>query len=590
MDVYKIAVEIALAGTLAEGLTRIAGQMTGLHGQVGSINSAMLGWKGTLGIVAGAGGIGLMVAGLDDAFKATEKLSHELSRLKQLGADGDTYAAVRARAAEVTRTVPGSTETGNIQLYNEIQSIAGKDEALKMMETLSRAGQVFGAGTGDYGSANDKLFDTLRAADIIGRLSDPTTKQFDPKRFTEFLDVITKVGNATGWRVNPETWLGMAKQGGISLRGLSNEGLMEMSAFAQNMGGPRAGTAMMSLFQQFAGGTMFKGTAQHMQDIGLLKEGEWGVSGGRVQINEEASKRLGEVFKTDPMKGLTEILMPAMKEHGFDSPDDQIRELFKILQRQTTQRFLGEGAMNVNQMLAEVEREKHGQRLNDSAATQNSNDLEVAIHNLGASFNVLGTAIGGTDSEIAVMVGGLNSLTRAVGGFTEIVRAFENAGPDKPTGAFGRAFRMTGPAAALSSLGALSDHAPELQSAAASVHSIFSRIESFIGSIRSFVPSWLGGGAHNPTTNDDAGGLIHKEGFVQPDPTNSSGNIFHLQNFVPPPKSDKPTVLKAALNIDSRQLAEAVSYALADMLEVSPNSASGNGAAFAALNGWNPVG
>jgi hypothetical protein len=287
VDTYKIAVELALAGTLAEGLTRLAGQMTGLHGQVGQINSAMMSWKSTLAVVAGAGGIGLVVAGIDAAFSSTEKLSHELSRLKQLGADSDSYQAVRQRAIEVSSMVAGSTETGNIHLYNEMQSIAGKDEALKLMETMARAGQVFGAGMGDYDRGNDKLFDIIRAADIIGRLSDPNTKQFDAKRFQDFLDVVTQTGTSTGWRVNPDTWLGLAKQGGISLRGLSNEGLMEMAGFAQNMGGPRAGTAMMSLFQQFAGGTMFKGTAQHMQDIGLLKEGEWGVSGAAFRSTKK---------------------------------------------------------------------------------------------------------------------------------------------------------------------------------------------------------------------------------------------------------------------------------------------------------------
>jgi hypothetical protein len=52
----------------------------------------------------------------------------------------------------------------------------------------------------------------------------------------------------------------------------------------------------------------------------------------------------------------------------------------------------------------------------------------------------------------------------------------------------------------------------------------------------------------------------------------------------------KTTVLKAALNIDSRrQLAEAVSYALVDMFENSPNAPTANGSSLAALNGWNPV-
>jgi hypothetical protein len=290
---------------------------------------------------------------------------------------------------------------------------------------------------------------------------------------------------------------------------------------------------------------------------------------GRVQINEEASKRLGEIFKTDPLKGLTDVLMPAMKAYGFDKPDDQIRELFKVLQRATTQRFLGEGIMNVNQMLAEAHRMEGAQGLEAAAATQNSNDLQVAIHNLGSSLDVLRTAIGGADGEITTMVGGINSISAAVRGIIEVVRAFGTAVPG--TGALGRAFSETGPGAAITSLGSLGRHAAELQAGAQSVHSIFQDIESFIGNIKAWVPSWLKPSGVAPATSDGNG-------------------LFHKQSYVAPARSDKPTVLKAALNIDSRQLAEAVSYALADFHEVSPNAPSGNGAAYPALNGWNPIG
>jgi hypothetical protein len=60
-------------------------------------------------------------------------------------------------------------------------------------------------------------------------------------------------------------------------------------------------------------------------------------------------------------------------------------------------------------------------------------------------------------------------------------------------------------------------------------------------------------------------------------------------NFIPPEQQQqKPTVLKAALNIDSRQLAEAMTYALADLHENSGNATSSNGVAMLDYNGYNP--
>jgi hypothetical protein len=60
-------------------------------------------------------------------------------------------------------------------------------------------------------------------------------------------------------------------------------------------------------------------------------------------------------------------------------------------------------------------------------------------------------------------------------------------------------------------------------------------------------------------------------------------------NFIPPEQQQqKPTVLKAALNIGSRQLAEAMTYALADLHENSGNTTSSNGVAMLDYNGYNP--
>ena len=60
-------------------------------------------------------------------------------------------------------------------------------------------------------------------------------------------------------------------------------------------------------------------------------------------------------------------------------------------------------------------------------------------------------------------------------------------------------------------------------------------------------------------------------------------------NFIPPEQQQqKPTVLKAALNIDSRRLTGAMTYALPDLHENSGNANPGNGVAMLDYNGCNP--
>jgi hypothetical protein len=267
--------------------------------------------------------------------------------------------------------------------------------------------------------------------------------------------------------------------------------------------------------------------------------------------------------------------MPAMKAYGYEKPDDQIRELFKILQRSTTQRFLGEGIMNVNQMLAEVQRMMQGQGTDAAAATQNASSMPVAVHNLAASFSKLETAIGGSDREISAAVEGINALSGAVKGVTEIARAINTAMPDGAGAIMSHIPVLSAIVEVVHALGWVGEHGEELQRAARSIHSIFEELASFLGRVSS-LPSWL----RPHSLSNDA-----PMGKPMDDPT----QLFHRQSFIPPARSDKPTVLKSALNIDSHHLAEAISYALADMFENSPNAPTANGSSLAALNGWNPV-
>jgi hypothetical protein len=118
LDTYKIAVELMLAGGLAAGLTAIAGQLTGIHGQVNQIHGAFQSWGTALGAIAAVGALGAIAAGVKSVFEETEKLSTQLTNLKQLGVDPDTYKAFREKAIEITSPgspnfVPGSTEVGN---------------------------------------------------------------------------------------------------------------------------------------------------------------------------------------------------------------------------------------------------------------------------------------------------------------------------------------------------------------------------------------------------------------------------------------------------------------------------------------------
>ena len=82
---------------------------------------------------------------------------------------------------------------------------------------------------------------------------------------------------------------------------LDDEGALTLGAavVSQQMGGARFGTAQMSLFQQFAGGTMTATKAKALQELGFLNEGVWTASrGGGVTWSKEGAARREEFLGT----------------------------------------------------------------------------------------------------------------------------------------------------------------------------------------------------------------------------------------------------------------------------------------------------
>ena len=127
---------------------------------------------------------------------------------------------------------------------------------------------------------------------------------------------------ATHGMVTPATMLGMTQQAGFSMRGMTDEGFMNMSIMAQAMGGPRAGTAMLSLYNQVATGKMTKPAAIGMQDLGLLKPGEWQSDHGHVIIDPKAEARLGKLLGKNPMDFVDEIYKN-LEAQGITDPTNR---------------------------------------------------------------------------------------------------------------------------------------------------------------------------------------------------------------------------------------------------------------------------
>jgi hypothetical protein len=159
--------------------------------------------------------------------------------------------------------------------------------------------------------------------------------------------------------------------GGTAFRGLSDEGLLHMEGLMIEQGGSKAGTAMMSIYQNLIAGRTPKKTMGMLQDLGLaqLEMQTHGAVGGKPMkslvmtgIKESA------MLQADPAKWMTDVLLPALAKKGVTKDADVLKAVNDVLSNRnasnqgsimTTQDFqvmrdyrLAKGAMGADQVIS----------------------------------------------------------------------------------------------------------------------------------------------------------------------------------------------------------------------------------------------
>ena len=361
MDAYKISIALAMSSNHAAVLSALSSHLLGVHANVEKLQGGFTKLKTLIG---GALAVGAGVTILDTMVKLVEKTkdySDELVKLERLGG-GMSQAVLSGdltkRAFDMAQRVPMKA-TDLLKIPGASYSILGEADSMKVWEPLAKFQWTMQQEHGFKGDAGDDLQKFLRAGELGGRLTDPHTHQAAIEELTKFLDVSTKIMAATHGMVTPSVMLGMAQQGGFSMRGMTDDGYMNMAIAAQAMGGQKSGTAYLSLYQQLATGKMTKPAAIGMQNLGLLGENEWKSDHGHVVISNAAKKRLGNLIASDPMAIVDEIYKN-LEARGIKDPKEQMRMAADALSRMTTQRFVAEEMMNREQISAERGRMKQG--------------------------------------------------------------------------------------------------------------------------------------------------------------------------------------------------------------------------------------
>jgi len=425
-DVYRIAVRIALTNGMSPVLAIISRDLLGVHAKVGEIEKGFGRWTTAIGGFTAVMAGGAILGGMTKLIEKTKEYSDELVKLQRLG--GEMGAAVTSgeiskRAFDIAQRVPMKV-TDLMKIPGATYSILGEKESMKLWEPLAKFSWVMQSQNDYKGDVGTDLQKILRAGELTGRLTDPVTHQVSVTQTEKFLDLAARTIAATHGMVNPDTLLGMAKQGGFTLRGLSDQGFYTQAIMAQAMGGPRAGTAFLSLWQQMAAGTMFTRTAEGMQEIGLLRPGEWHKDHGRVILGNEASQRLTSLIGKDPLEFAANVI-EKLKAKGITEPQEQMRMVMRIMNRQTTQRFTAEMVTNFMQMIAERERLMQGLGSEGSYGVIQNKSVTANIEALGNAWHNMLIAIAAPQTGDAIKV--LQALTWSINVASQVAEAHPEA-------------------------------------------------------------------------------------------------------------------------------------------------------------------
>ncbi len=144
----------------------------------------------------------------------------------------------------------------------------------------------------------------------------------DKKRAEEYFNIIAKMTASTGGRITGQTLLPLAGRGGMSMMGLTPQGLKNLAFMVEEMGGPQTGTALMSAFRQFVGGSMEVSKLRNLDKLGLVDRKKVQYSkAGLITKAQPGAVPIGDLLQKDPLL-FADTLANTLKDKKGINPDD----------------------------------------------------------------------------------------------------------------------------------------------------------------------------------------------------------------------------------------------------------------------------
>lgn len=436
-EAYKVAVKLTLVNEVTKNLTAMSAVFGKLGRDVDVLQSKLNRLKKVAvvgGLALGGGMFGLHL--LAKAVKPAEEYAHQLNIMNMAGMKQQEIAEATAAAWKTSKTVLGSTPTGNLQTFMDLRNIFGdvrgkNSAAIQDMPELVRIGAVLKASSSGNlrDNADNLAFSIAKALDMRNAVSNTGV-------FNQQAEMMTKVITALQGRVLPEDYRMLFKYGRQAVPGLSNEFLyeelptfmMEMKGKGGGSGGSGGfGTSLAAFYRFFVQGVMSKASLHGLQSVGLI-----GSSAALRTTTTGTMLKFGSHIKdvglaqTDPFQYVQKVLLPAIhKKYGDNLTNNQLSLIIGQIMKgsaQTAQFAVLQYALKAQNVYRDQKLIKEATDSKVAYQMALSNDPATAFAALTSQLNAFETAL--TLGVIPVLVPALIKLSDWLNKFGEIARKY----------------------------------------------------------------------------------------------------------------------------------------------------------------------
>jgi hypothetical protein len=338
-DAYSVAVKLRLVNAVTPGLMTISQQFTKTHRDALALQRQFEKLKLTMlaaGGVAATGFAGLGLIG--KTVKAAGEYTHQLAQMRAAGMSNLEVAQATAQAWKSSGEVMTSSATENLAAIRELRMVFGNTRhAMENVSTIQKI-QAILASTGHGGQG--EAYTLAKALEMKGAVR-------TPGEFTKQADFMSKAIIASGGKVAANDFLSTFKYGRAATQGWSDQFayqilptlIQEMKTAGGSGGGAGGpGNALMSAYAAVVGGTIPQKALKVWQQLGLLDAHKivWNRVGSAKGVAPGGVKG-SDLFQENPYLWAQQVLLPAMKAHGYTSE----KSMSEVMQYLFTNRTAG---------------------------------------------------------------------------------------------------------------------------------------------------------------------------------------------------------------------------------------------------------